>query len=114
MATNDDVSKALLIAGFMGLGAIGALAYASNEKKRSFEESLQRQLAEFGLDFVVAELSRGPEGELIWLVTLNHPDHGAQRYALKFGADDPPYEYETLRSIVTRITKKAFAKRAAG
>ncbi|MCK6514542.1 hypothetical protein L6R46_05750 [Myxococcota bacterium] len=104
MATNDDTNKALLLAGLIGLGA---MAYTSNQRKRAFESSLRDQLQGAGIEFISAELGRGPSNEPVWMVTLTHPFHGLQRYSASFEPADEPYGTQTLNSLVRRILTKA-------
>lgn len=104
MATNDDMNKALLLAGLIGLGA---MAYTSNQRRREFESKLREQLQAVGIEFISAELGRGPSNEPVWMVTLTHPFHGLQRYSASFAPQDEPYGIQTLKSLVNRILTKA-------
>jgi hypothetical protein len=104
MATNDDMNKALLLAGLIGLGA---MAYTSNQRRREFDSSLREQLQAEGLEFISAELGRGPSNEPVWMVTLTHPFRGLQRYSVSFAPEDEPYAIKTMNSLVGRILTKA-------
>ena len=104
-AQNDELGKALLALGAIGLGLAGFAALSAWERKSRFKDALAGCLEEYGVGLVDAELGKDESGNPVWYVTLNHPWDGILTYHADLAAGVDPYSASTLDDLLERLIR---------
>ena len=98
---SDDLTGKLLIGA--GLAGLGYFTWRSYDKRRTFRELLEQELAAQFITLTYADLGLLPDGRHAWHLTLAIPQWGTQtvKAALPHAAD--PYGDATRQDLVHRV-----------
>ena len=92
----------------IGLSAATFAALPAWSKRKTFKEVLRGALAESQVEFVSANLVRGPSNKPIWHVTINSPSTGVQTCYADFPSGTDPYNVSTLDELIGRLLAFVF------